>query len=466
MTEPLQNNGAPTPSKSKSPPSLVRRLWLASVLVIPILIGFSTFALNRAYERGLDSAEYEALLSQIYALLAIAEPNESRLQMPLMMANPRFETPDSGLYARILDKNLDIVWQSNSLAASSVKFAPSSGISPGSIREHWQRADGKSYRSLSMATIWEIRGEDVVFSFEVLHAQDGKEKEIASYRSALLFWLGGMAVLLLALQIVITLWGLRPLKAIAHEIERIEKGESKQLHQQYPSEIQPVTTSLNKLLHSESQQRQRYKNSLGDLAHSLKTPLSVVRAQLDDNDKDRLVNEQIQRMSEIINHQLKRASAEVQTLYGPQTKLKPLTERLINALNKVYTDKHFDIQNEIAPSIEANIEQDDCFEVLGNIVENAFKYGESRIKLTANTNGNELLISISDDGPGIDSDHTSTLLKRGARADTQISGQGIGLAIAVDILSSYNGGLHISRSELGGANFQISLPVSCVSNTE
>lgn len=439
-------------------PSLVKRLLVASLLILPIVIGFSTYALNRAYVRGLDSAEYEALLSQIYALLAVAEATDSDLTMPSVMANPRFETPDSGLYARIFDVNAQPVWESNSLYNSVLSLPKAEQNQPGYIQEQWFTHDNQLYRSINFNTIWEINGTDQRFHFEIIHSQQAKQKDVRRYRRALLAWLSGMAVILLILQAVITLWGLKPLKKLARQIEDVEQGDNTSLDQDYPIEIQPVTTSLNKLLESEASQRERYKNSLSDLAHSLKTPLSVIRSQLNDNEQGRAVDEQVERMSTIISHQLRRASAEVQTLYGPSTPLHPLISRITNALTKVYADKKMQVEIDVSNTIAVAMSEDDCFEVLGNIIENAFKYGDRRVLITESEQAETVILTVSDDGPGVNNELSSTILERGARADTTKSGQGIGLAIAVDILSSYNGALTTRQSRLGGAAFQLTFP--------
>lgn len=439
-------------------PSLVRRLWLASALVLPVFIGISSITLHRAYVSSLDSAEYDALLSQIYALLAIAEPDSDSLMMPELMANPRFETADSGLYARISDHTQHVIWRSNSLSISQHTFAQQPNPSPGSIREHWIDDKHGAFRGLSFTTVWELDGQDKTFNFDIIHSQSAKQQEIRAYRKTLITWLGGMAALILFLQVAITLWGLRPLKSLAKEINQIEQGGATQLNRRYPVEIEPVTHSLNKLLHSEASQRERYKNSLSDLAHSLKTPLSVIRSQLDGGEKDAIVDQQVERMASIINHQLRRASAQVQSLYGPSTQLQPLCERITNALAKVYRDKNISVELNIPSDTTVEIDEDDCMEVLGNILENAFKYGKSHVLLRSQETSAHIELTIEDDGPGIPDAIGEDILKRGARVDTSQSGQGIGLAIAVDILSSYNGGLGIYRSTAGGAGFRINIP--------
>lgn len=314
------------------------------------------------------------------------------------------------------------------------------------------------YRSLSFTTIWDINNHDQEFTFNVIHDQASKNGEITAYNKSLFSWLGAMAALLIAIQIGIARWGLKPLKQLAVDISQIQSGKAEKLDHIYPIEIQPVTDSVNILLNSESAQRERYKNSLADLAHSLKTPLSVIRAQLLETQKDQLVDEQIERMTAIISHQLKRANAQVQTAYGQRTPVRPTVERICNALAKIYRDKGTCFTLNINDDIHCDIDQDDLMEIMGNLIENACKYGRSEVSIHASTDSEEVIICVEDDGPGVDLNAKSKILNRGARADSAQLGQGIGLSVAVDILSSYNGALSIDRSAAGGASFKIILP--------
>jgi len=443
-----------------SKPSLVRRLWIAAFFILPISIGFSSLALNRAYEQSLDSAEYQALTAQIYALLAIAEPSHLGLDMPNVMANPRFETPDSGLYAHIISKNKNIIWQSNSLASASIKIPSSHIDDSGKLNESWFDFDSKNYRVVNLNTFWDINDQEKSFIFEVIHEQTEKQQEVAQYQRALLYWLSGMALIFFTMQVTIIYWGLRPLSFLAREIKTIEKGESSELKGHYPIELLHVTQSVNQLIESESRQRERYKHSLSDLAHSLKTPLSVIRTQLKDDDESQVVEEQVTRMSDIVNHQLKRANSEVKTLYTASIPLHPIAQRITQALNKIHRDKNIQLTLNIPNTIRVGMNEGDCMEVLGNIIENGFKYAKSQLIISAEKNQTDICIYIEDDGEGIDSNQAHNILKRGARADTSISGQGIGLSVSVDILSSYKGALSANKSNrLNGAKFKISVPI-------
>jgi len=443
----------------KQATSLIRRQWLASALCLPLLVGFSAYTLNRAFVSSLDSAESDALLAQIYSLIALSEPDGKALELPSYLPNPKLETPESGLYARVLNEHGKVIWRSNSLESSSQRFASIETSSPGIATFHaFENANSETFRAISFKTIWEIASNDAVFTFEVFHAQGPKQQEITNYQKSLIFWLLGMAVLLIIIQSLVAKWGLKPLSMLAKEIEEIEAGKQQKIESPYPKEILPVSSSLTKLLQSELEQRGRYKNALSDLAHSLKTPLSAVRAQLGNSLKDQAIDEQVQRMSMIIDHQLKRASAEVKSIYGPDTKLAPLIERLCGSLAKVYREKQIDFNISIIAGASAKMHENDLMEVLGNIIENACKYGNQKVSIRYEENPTATIVHIEDDGPGVAENMRNEILVRGARADTSQIGQGIGLSIASDILSSYNGGLKISPSTIGGARFSVMVP--------
>lgn len=218
------------------------------------------------------------------------------------------------------------------------------------------------------------------------------------------------------------------------------------------------------MLDSEKAQRTKYKNTLGDLAHSLKTPLAIVRSILEsqsalgESQSKQTIDEQVNRMSEIIGHQLRRATNVSTNVNQRLTNLHSISARLGGALEKVYRDKNITFTNSVSEDDCSLIEEQDAMELIGNILENAFKYGHQQVMISSEKDGNNITLYISDDGPGVSADKRSAILTRGARADTATAGQGIGLAISIDILSSYGGSLEIDDSTLGGARFEISLP--------
>ena len=446
--------------------SLTTRLFLASVVLLPFLLGFSATMLDYAFKLSLETAERDALRSQIYLLLGVAEPGNKKLEMPPSLTEPRFGELNSGLYGWIINGDGVVVWQSRSTDLIPADYFPQleERFEAGQKSFFSSQFNADDFYVMAYDTLWPVGGKEVSFRFFVAHSQSDLKTVLAAYRERLLMWVVGLAILLIVMQTLIARWGLQPLRRLARDLENVEAGKSQSLTGQYPADIRPVTENLNKVLRAEHAQRERYRNTLSDLAHSLKTPLSVVRGQLEissanNHDLLPLVDDQISRMSMIIDHQLRRASAQVtQNAVYARVLVLPLIERLTGAMQKVYRHKNVHIAVEIAKDLPFLGDEADLMEVAGNLIENACKYGRGKVHITAAIVAGDLRLTIEDDGPGVPDTIKSTILTRGARADTATSGQGIGLSVAVDILSSYGGSLKISRSTLGGASFNVSLP--------
>ena len=443
--------------------SLAARLTLSSAFVLPIILIFSAYSLDRAFKQSLINAEQQALEAQLYSLMGAAEPEGHSLYLPEMFAEPRFNRPQSGLYGVVVNADHAIVWGSGSYShETALPGATQEPLSAGreTFLQHTYLHQ-KRHFFLSFDSLWETENEDALFRFIVIHDQAQFQKELNGYRDALLLWLIGISLIFIAALFFITRWGLRPLQSLARELEKFQQGQNNQLEGQYPSEISPVIRNLNDVLTSEQAQRQRYKNTLSDLAHSLKTPLAIIRAELSAGtlNKQQAIDEQITRMSDIIQHQLQRATLTTTTHLHIKTPLAPTITRLASALNKVFLDKHISVDISIPEHLNFPGDESDALEIFGNILENAFKYGKDAIVITTNENETDFSISIADNGPGIPDAQKKTLLARGARADTSTQGQGIGLSIVVDMLSSYQAELTVGNSAIGGAEFTLTFPV-------
>ncbi|SMF20814.1 two-component system, OmpR family, sensor histidine kinase PhoQ [Alteromonadaceae bacterium Bs31] len=448
--------------------SLAARLTVFSALVLPVILSFSAFSLDRAFRQSLLNAEQLSLRAQLYSLLAAAEPDEqsNSLYLPEIFAETRFNRPQSGLYAWVLDAEGSSVWRSASAPAESLPTEILPHIQSGSEYFSPVSIFGREHFIFQLDTLWEVDGKDHVFRFVLIHHQQEMKQELASYRDALWLWLGGITLLLVGAQFIITRFGLKPLNTLAKELQLFQQGHKNSIEGKYPTEVSPVIHSLNDVLASEQGQRQRYKNTLADLAHSLKTPLAIIRAELETgknrnekNIRTETIDEQIGRMADIVQHQLQRASLSSTSSIREKTPLRETLTRLCSALEKVYRDKNFQVELHVDNTLTFPGDESDAMELLGNLLENAFKYGGSKIAITAETSNNLLLINIGDDGPGIAEHLKQNILSRGARADTSVQGQGIGLSIVVDILSSYQGQLDISESCLGGAEFRLRIPI-------
>lgn len=435
-------------------------------MLLPLLLGFSATMLNHAYQRSLRAAERDALRGQIYLLLGAAEPIDKGMSLPPVLAEPRYSSVNSGLMGWVINMDGDIQWRSRSSELLTDDDMPrvTAEFRPGSERFFSLFINSIEYYAIGYDTLWDFDNAEQGFRFVVVNSRVPMYNELEAYRKRLWKWLGGLAFLMIIVQTLIARWGLSPLRKLASDLEKVEVGDQKQLLGNYPADIQPVTNNLNRVLKSEQSQRERYRNTLSDLAHSLKTPLAVIRGQLENiegktaQDLAHSVDEQISRMSSIVDHQLRRASAKVTHAGQTSLNLKHLVVRLTTALNKVYHDKTIHCEVAIARDLNLRGDEPDFMELIGNVVDNAYKYGRKQVRISAERVHNDLQILIEDDGSGVAPEARRTILNRGARADTASSGQGIGLAVAVDILSSYGGSIDVFNSSLGGAGFKIVLP--------
>lgn len=452
--------------------SLTGRLLIASALLLPAFLGATGYFLDIAFQRSLQAGLAERLQTQIYLLLGAAEMEGETLVMPQELSEPLFTQVNSGLYAVILDAADREVWRSSSGMLLPDALALETRISPGSgqtafVETKIETDNGKLPAFLfAHNTLWESdAGQEHRFRFHLLQDQTAFRAALRTYRNQLWRWLGALSVILLVIQLAILRWGLMPLRQLAANLKRMQEGETQTLSGEYPREVQEVTDNLNRVLEREHHQRERYRNSLGDLAHSLKTPLAALRGALDKlpnkgegSDIKPLIDDQVSRMNQIVSHQLQRAIVRNAEIKHQLTDVTAVCRRLHNALDKVYHDKQIRFHADISSPCHFRGDERDLMEVLGNLLENAFKYCDQQVQVSANVDNRELQIRIGDDGPGVPTALQQEILQRGARADTAQPGQGIGLAMAVEIISGYDGSLSVGDSPLGGAEFRLNFP--------
>jgi two-component system, OmpR family, sensor histidine kinase PhoQ len=276
-------------------------------------------------------------------------------------------------------------------------------------------------------------------------------------------WFAAVAAIMLLAIAVLMRSLLKPLRQVESEIGEIEGGHRASLSEEFPTELAGVARNMNLLIDSERARSDRYRYTLDNLAHSLKTPLAAVRALLAESqaafgDK---VNEQIDRMDEIVRYQLRKPAASATKLVLAPVAVEEEVARLVEGLHKVYRDKQPEITSEISTGVKFRGDTGDFLELAGNLLDNACKWCEKRVHISLEpavkpTGG--MILSVDDDGPGIPEDAVDALLNRGTRLDESTPGHGIGLAIVKDIASSYGGSVTISESDMGGAKVVISIP--------
>jgi len=442
--------------------SLSTRLLVITAVMLVAAFGITIVVLDLVFKRSAEEALVDQLETQVTALIGAVEPDESgNLMIPQRLLEPRLGNPGSGLYAEILDASGLPLWRSPS--AVGVDLATGATLNAGQ-RTLTRRdlADGTRALMLGVAINWEL-GPTATPAFQVFTAADlaASERQLGQFRRQLLGWFSGVMLVLLAALWLAIRFGLQPLRRMSGEIAEIEKGGRDALSEEYPRELEGVGRGFNTLLRSERQRMERYRTTMDDLAHSLKTPLAVVRNEVEAVLPDRAtLQAQVDRMQSVIDYQLKRAAAMgPRSLAARPVALAPILAELKASLRKIHRDKPVNCSLQVPDGSSYPAEQGDLYEILGNLLDNAWKWCRSEIVVTVQT-GAGLEVVVADDGPGIPDDQTETVLDRGRRADQRgdVPGQGIGLAVVREIVGLYGGSVRIGRSPLGGAEIVVHLP--------
>ncbi|MCL1069705.1 sensor histidine kinase [Shewanella xiamenensis] len=321
-------------------------------------------------------------------------------------------------------------------------------------------ADDRGYFVYLLAV--EIAG--VHYNLLVMKDAAKLEQEYSKFSKRTYIRLAMVLALALILLVSAAYWGMRPLVRMQNELQSINQGKTKSLSEGYPVELEGVTQALNQLLQQSSAQQQRYQNAMNDLAHSLKTRLAAVHAITDDTSltkqsANEKIMEQISQMDQLVKYQLKRAMLGRQGLKQEHTAIAPLVEQLAQMLFKIYRDKQVKFKDNIPTNLLFPGNKGDLMELCGNLMENAFRLCISQVQVTAHFNEQgDFELIVEDDGPGVEEQLRQKIIQRGVRADSQSPGQGIGLAVCDEIVSSYGGNLNIEESHLEGARFRITIP--------
>ncbi len=449
--------------------SLRRRILVATFGTILFFLLLAGIALDKAFQRNLRSNISDQLQNLTFSLLASADLDANgRLIIPKQLPQSDITIPESGLIALIVDDKSKVVWRSpSSLGENLPIIAP---IPPGvSDFEHNKYNPGQPF-IYRFGSVWgNGKDKDRYLTFVVLQYKAGYFEQIRDYRETIIQWLGGGSLLILLVHGLFLLRALRPLKQVVKEIDSIERGDSDHIQGHYPTELTILTKRINQFIDNEREQLTRYRHGLDDLAHSLKTPLAVIGGLNHDGDLNKLettqLREQISRMTEIVDYQLKRAaSAGRNTLGAHQTPLRPIIEKTLASLDKVYAEKRIKSYIDCQVNLKFPGDKDDLYEIVGNTTDNAYKWANTVVyiscKLYETNKKIWLTIVVEDDGPGFSLESEKQITQRGVKADEQVPGQGIGLAVVQNIVRSYNGVMRTDKSQHGGALLELRFPVT------
>lgn len=308
-----------------------------------------------------------------------------------------------------------------------------------------------------------IDNDNRIARFRVMGNRSELGGEIDAFERTLRFWLALFGALTIAINALAIFLGLRPLGHVRQALADIREGRAERLDGAFPAEIAPLAEETNKLIESNHRIVERARTQVGNLAHSLKTPLAVVtnEGRALGGAKGKLIADQAEAMRMQVDHYLKRARIAAQKdSVAFRTPVVPSLERFVRVMGKLNPELAFDLRIETRDPVFAG-EPEDFDEILGNLIENAAKWAKSKVRLTVADGIRDglrtLVVAVEDDGPGIPEEKAREAVKRGKRLDESKPGTGLGLAIVTDLVEEYGGALALDRSTLGGLKAEVIL---------
>ena len=472
--------------KSRTPFSLRTRFLLAtSAIILALTLAYALVAIVGSIVN-IDKTAYMLMRSQSNLYYSLAQWKEGKLniEFPSNLIN------NGSSLVVIFDKQGRVIWTPTDLPASIPASIPADWLDKEGLFEiavdtqtartilaqlpqyhaYLQRLDEYSSKtSLTHSVVINHYPAENNLPYLVIAVIDPIPQNIQKLSQ---IWDWFLYILLANFLLVVPLislaahWSLRPIKAVIEQISALEKGSREQLDENPPTELKGLVRNLNVLLHHERNRYTKYRTSLSDLTHSLKTPLAVLQStlrslrsgkQMTIEQAEPIMLEQIERISQQVGYYLHRAAihGESDMTTRKLHSLSGLLDNLCSALNKVYQSKGVDITLNVSPEIMWLGEKNDFMEVMGNILDNACKYCLEFIEVNVSTYENCVKIMVDDDGPGVRAEKREAIFQRGTRADTLKPGQGLGLSIAADIIEQYSGSISMHESPLGGARIVV-----------
>jgi signal transduction histidine kinase len=434
--------------------------WVVGVLLVAglLLVSYYRHATENAFDERLH-----VYLKTLVADLASQAVGERTA--PGALGEPRFDLPLSGWYWQI--NRLDTA-DTNASKSLFEAYLPSLEsldveVQQGGVREgYFPGPEGRRLRAVERQI---DLGEDGRYRVMVAGPADEIDNEIVAFQKALLMTFGFLAVGLVGATVLQVAFGLRPLKRMSATLAAIRAGRAEKLPPDLPDEIVPLAQELDALVDSNRQVVERARTHVGNLAHALKTPLSVIanEAALPEGPSAERLRHQVGVMRTQIDHHLQRARiAAAVSIVGTVTEVAPAVEGLVRAMEKIHHDKAVSITLAVEGTPRFRGERQDLEEMIGNLVDNACKWASSRVVITCRGEeraGKPLVaITISDDGPGLVPEVRSEVARRGRRLDESKPGTGLGLSIVTDLVALYGGEFALTRSEIGGLKASLSLP--------
>lgn len=454
--------------------SLAFRLIASSAAWSTVILAVSGFLLSSMFRSAVERTFDERLLVTLDGLLTNVEFDEAgSLIESTNLGDSRYVFPLQGWYWQVasLEPGSKNELKSDSLLEKRLEFdreLMGQRDENGLVRFYQTGPDGIHLRVIEQR--FQLDGSDELISFMVTGNSDDLEVEIAKFNQTLLITLSVLAIGLAIAAFIQVRIGLEPLRRLRSGLIDIRKGTAERLTGTYPSEIEPVAREVNALLKANVDVIERARTQVGNLAHALKTPLSVIgnEARSGASGVTQKISEQAEIMADQINLYLDRARRAARSeALGSLCDVKPVVDGLVRTLNRIYAERGVSPKVDCPPDVRFLGERQDLEEMIGNLLDNAFKWaaGQVGVQVFLQSGGpdnaeNKLTLIVSDDGPGLPEDRRSEALVRGKRLDETKPGSGLGLSIVAETAAMYGGSVSLQASSSGGLRVELILPGS------
>ena len=438
--------------------SLTFRLVVTSIAWVTLTLVIVAVLLTLLFQRHIEEYFDAFMFDHMEESIAAARINEQgQLFLTWIPADPRFMNPHSGWYWQIYEGD-KLIAGSESLLNDTIDF-----VLPGDgSYKQIQKVIGPGNEILR-ALVLDVRlkGSKKLFTFAIAGSVNSIRRDVEGFTSKLgitLIILGSGLLIVVLLQIR---FGLKPLRFLKNSLSSIRTGKENRLPETFPTEIQPIVHELNALLDHSEGLLERARTQVGDLAHALKNPLTVIRNEAGEikDYRGQLIREKTDAMGAYVERYLSRARAAGSgNIIGASVPVQPVAKDICYLMARMYQDKNIDIILKDLAGLHFKGDAQDLEEMLGNLMDNACKWAQSKVVVSGEQKDSRLYIHIDDDGPGIPEDQKEVVLKRGRRLDETVPGSGLGLAIVIDLAHLYHGSLALQKSEIGGLRARLELP--------
>lgn len=438
------------------------RLLVASLVLVIVLLPLAGLGLTYNFRQSATASFDSRLESQLNALLAGIQIDSigQRLQLNRSLGDARFERVYSGWYWQVTDEH-DLSLISRSLWDQRLPLPQhENGVNVFEVT-------GPRNESLRMIERnIRLPGDANEIHVALAGSTHELDREVSRFERLLIVSLATFGVLLLAGLALQMRWGLAPLRRMSANLRAVEEGEFERLDTQLPVELKELALAMNSVLERDRRLIERGRAAAGNLAHALKTPVSVLKTQAErfPAEQRRPINTELARIDEAVRHHLARAAAAGGAAFSGRVSISKAIEPVVQGLARLAERRGIVFELRIDPQAAAHIDPQDLQELTGNLLENALRWARGRVSLDVRRIDQSVRLRIEDDGPGMTRAQSEAALTRGVRLDARGSGSGLGLAIVEDLMALYGGTLHLDRAELGGLMAEVWLPVSPVSS--